>query len=245
MERSALVTGAAGGIGRAICAGLWEAGFHVIATDVADDPGLPGVSYIRSDLTSLEGCEALAATAREQGPVAVLVNNAGVQHLSPISRFPDAVWERMLALMLTAPFRLSRLLWADLVADGAGRIVNIASIHGLVASPEKAAYVTVKHGLLGLTKVQALEGGPYGLTANAICPSYVRTPLVERQLDQRSQELGISRDQVADEVMLAPLAVKRFVEPGEIAGLVAFLCSPAAASMTGAPVVMDGGWTAR
>lgn len=245
MQRSALVTGAAGGIGRAICTALSGSGLHVIATDVVEDPGLPGVSYIRSDLGRLEACESLAAAARERGRIAVLVNNAGVQHLSPIDAFPDVIWEQMMALMVTAPFRLSRLLWGDLIEDGAGRIVNVASIHGLVASPEKAAYVTAKHGLLGLTKVQALEGGPYGMTANAICPSYVRTPLVERQLDQRSRESGVARDQIADEVMLSPLAVKRFVEVEEIAALVAFLCSPTAASMTGSPVVMDGGWTAR
>lgn len=245
LQRSALVTGAAGGIGRAICVALHEAGLHVVATDVAADPGLPEVDYVRCDITRLESCEELVTAARERGRIAVLVNNAGLQHLSPISTFPDAVWEQMMALMVTAPFRLSRLLWADLAGDGAGRIVNVASIHALVASPDKAAYVTAKHGLLGLTKVQALEGGPHGLTANAICPSYVRTPLVERQLDQRAQELGIPRDDVARDVMLAPLAVKRFVEADEIAAFAAFLCSSAGASMTGAALPMDGGWTAR
>lgn len=245
MDRVALITGAAGGIGRAICSNLSAAGFRVVGTDVADDPGLPDVAYIQSDLTTLDGCTALADAVRSRGPVAVLVNNAGVQHLSPLRDFPDDRWEKMQALMVSAPFRLSRLLWDDLIDDGAGRIVNIASIHGLVASPDKAAYVTAKHGLLGLTKVQALEGGPHGLTANAVCPSYVRTPLVERQLEQRSSELGIPVQQVADSVMLEPLAVKRFVEAKEVAALVAFLCSPAAASMSGAPVTIDGGWTAR
>lgn len=244
-DRIALVTGAAGGIGRAICTALLTAGLQVVATDVVEDPDLPDVSYVRSDVSRLEGCEQLAAAAREHGRIAVLVNNAGVQHLSPINAFPDDVWEQMMALMVTAPFRLSRLLWDDLVADGCGRIINIASIHGLVASPDKAAYVTAKHGLLGLTKVQALEGGPHGLTANAICPSYVRTPLVERQLAQRAEELGMSIDQVAADVMLAPLAVKRFVEADEIAALVAYLCSPLAASMSGSPLAIDGGWTAR
>lgn len=245
MERVALITGAAGGIGRAICSRLGAAGYRVVGTDVVDDPGLPDVAYVRSDLASLAGCAALADAVRSHGPVAVLVNNAGVQHLSPLRDFPDDRWEQMQALMVSAPFRLSRLLWDDLVADGAGRIVNIASIHGLVASPEKAAYVTAKHGLIGLTKVQSLEGGPHGLTANAVCPSYVRTPLVERQLEQRSSELGISVQQVAEDVMLEPLAVKRFVESDEVAALVEFLCSPAAASMSGAPVVIDGGWTSR
>jgi 3-hydroxybutyrate dehydrogenase len=179
------------------------------------------------------------------GTVDILVNNAGFQHIDPIEAFPEDTWDKMLALMLTAPFLLTKYVWPTMTAQAWGRIINIASIHGQVASPLKSGYVTAKHGLIGLTRTTALEGGEHGITVNAICPAYVRTPLVENQIADQAQARHLPLEEVIQKVMLEPAAIKRLIEPEEVAALAAYLCSEAAAVITGAALALDLGWTAR
>lgn len=250
-RRTALVTGSEGGVGRAITTALASAGYRVVATDLATPPG-SGPSdarieeFIRADLTDEAACDEVVARAvAVTGRLDVLVNNAGVQHVSPIESFPDERWRTIIDLMLTAPFRTSRAAWPHLVASGAGRIINIASVHGLVASPHKAAYVAAKHGLVGLTKVLALEGGACDVTVNAVCPAFVRTPLVDRQVADQSRLNGIPEEEVVQTLMLAPAAVKRLIEPEEVADMVLYLARREAGGITGSTVTIDGGWTAR
>jgi 3-hydroxybutyrate dehydrogenase len=250
--KSALVTGAASGIGRAIAQDLAAHGACVLLADLAEAEGqqvaasLPGAVFQRADVTSREDCRALVDRAeREWGGLDILVNNAGVQHVAPVEEFPEDRWEQLIRIMLIAPFLLTKYAIPHMYRRGWGRIVNIASIHGLVASPYKSAYVSAKHGLLGLTKTVAVEAGERGVTCNAICPSYVRTPLVERQIDDLARTNQISRDEVVGQIMLAPAARKQLLEPGEVAALATFLCSDAAAGITGSAQTIDCGWTAR
>lgn len=243
--RAALVTGAASGIGRAIAGRLVEDGFRVLAVDVDPDPSGPG-DHWKADLTTPEGNLASVAEARDRyGRLDVVVANAGFQHVAPVEDFPPERWQALIALMLTSPFLLAHHAWDALSDSGRGRFIAIASVHGLVASPFKAGYVSAKHGLLGLVKVLALEGAPRGIAATAVCPGYVRTPLVEDQLDDQARAHGISRDRVVEEVILEPHAVKRMVEPNEVAEMVSLLTGPMGDAFTGAPVVMDMGWSAR
>ena len=158
----------------------------------------------------------------------ILINNAGFQHIDPIEVFPEDTWDKMLAVMLTAPFLLTKYVWGSMKTRGWGRIVNVSSIHGRVASPFKSAYITAKHGLIGLTRTAALEGGEHGITVNAICPAYVRTPLVENQIADQARTRGISTEDVVEQVMLEPAAIKRLITPEEVAALVVYLCSEAA-----------------
>ncbi len=245
--RRALVTGAASGIGAACVLRLAEAGAHVYAVD-RDKEGLaqfdlvPDVKALTADLADLDGLGGLAGLPAD---VDVLVNNAGVQHVSPLHEFPPETWDLIVALMLTSPFRLIRSVLPHMYAEGWGRVVNISSVHGLRASAYKAAYVAAKHGLEGLSKVTALEGAEHGVTSNCVNPAYVRTPLVEKQIHDQATAHGIPEDDVVDKVMLTPVAVKRLIEPREVADLVAFLCGPSSASITGASFAMDGGWTAH
>jgi 3-hydroxybutyrate dehydrogenase len=174
-----------------------------------------------------------------------LVNNAGFQHVSPIEEFPEDTWDKMIAVMLTAPFLLTRYAWPAMKAQRWGRVINIASVHGMVASPFKSAYISAKHGLLGLTRTAALEGGAHGITVNAICPAYVRTPLVDNQIADQARTRGLSPGEVIEKVMLEPAAVKRLIEPEEVADFAAYLCGPTGAVFTGAALTMDLGWTAR
>jgi 3-hydroxybutyrate dehydrogenase len=221
---------------------------------VADRPGEAGQAvadklgglFVGADLARRDECRHVVEAAFAQfGQVDVLVNNAGFQHIDPIEQFDEEVWERMIAVMLTAPFVLMRACWPGMRERGWGRVVNIGSIHSLRASPFKSAYVSAKHGLLGLTRTAALEGGPQGITVNLIAPAYVRTPLVEKQIADQARTRGIPEDEVIAQVMLEPAAIKRLIEPAEVAELVRFLCSDAASSMTGSVFEMGLGWTAR
>ena len=232
--RVALVTGARGGIGSAIVARLEADGWTVHGVDVED-----------ADLTTAEGNrvvvdEALAA----HGRLDAIVPNAGFQHVAPVRDFPEAEWDRLLALLLTSPFLLAKHAWDALAASGAGRICVIASAHALTASPYKAGYVSAKHGVLGLVKTLALEGADVGICATAVCPAYVRTPLVEAQIADQAAAHGLPEDEVLEQVILERQAVKRMLEPSEVADVVAFLLGPAGRGFTGAPVTLDLGWTA-
>ena len=239
------MTGAAGGIGRATTARLQDDGIDVLAVDLRPDPAGPGIPY-EADLTDPEANRAAVTTALEHfGRLDIVVAGAGIQHVSPIQEFPLERWDTILALMLTSPFLLARHAWPALTAADSGRFIAIASVHGLVASPFKAAYVSAKHGLLGLVKTLALEGADVGICATAVCPGYVRTPLVEAQIGDQARAHGMSEDEVLEQVILAPHAVKELIEPAEVAEVVAFLAGPGGRSFTGVPVTMDLGWTAR
>lgn len=237
----AVVTGAAGGIGRAVAERLAAEGMEVVGVDIQED----GPATVKADLTTREGNRrAIDAALEAHGRVDVLVPNAGLQHVAPVADFPEERWDQLTSLLLTSPFLLSKYAWPALV-ESRGRIVAIASAHGIVASPFKAAYVAAKHGVLGLVKVLALEGAEAGVTAAAVCPGYVRTPLVENQIADQAKQHGMSEDRVLEEVILAPQAIKRMVEPAEVADAVAWLLTPAGRTVTGAPLVMDQGWSAR
>jgi 3-hydroxybutyrate dehydrogenase len=242
--RRAIVTGGASGIGHACAVRLAAAGADVVVLDRDAEAAkrvaeAVGGSAVTVDLSDLEAVDALDLD------VDILVNNAGLQHVAPVHEFPVDRFSYILRLMLEAPFRLVRGALPHMYARGWGRVVNISSVHGLRASAYKSAYVTAKHGLEGLSKVIALEGAEHGVTSNCVNPSYVRTPLVEGQIAAQAEAHGLSEDQVVEQVMLAPAAVKRLIEPDEVAEAVAFLCSPAGNSITGSSLVMDGGWTAH
>jgi 3-hydroxybutyrate dehydrogenase len=249
--RVAIVTGAASGIGLACAERLAADGMKVVLADLNEKAGAEharrlGGTFVAADLTQREGCRKLVdAAIAAHGTVHVLVNNAGYQHVAPIEDFPEDQWERMIALMLTAPFLLTRYCWPAMKKQKWGRVVNIASIHALVASPFKVGYISAKHGLVGLTRTAALEGGEHGITANAICPAYVRTPLVDNQIADQAKANNMSPEDVIEKIMLAPAAVKRLIEPREVADFVAYLCSDPAGTITGAALTMDLGWTAR
>jgi 3-hydroxybutyrate dehydrogenase len=234
-ERVALVTGAAGGIGRAVAARLEGDGWSVHGVDVDD-----------GDLTTPEGNRAVVDAALERfGRLDAVIPNAGFQHVAAVSDFPEERWEALLAILLTSPFLLAKYAWDALSRSGEGRFVAIASVHGLVASPFKAGYVSAKHGLLGLVKVLALEGAERGITATAVCPGFVRTPLVETQIADQAKAHGLPEERVLEDVILAPHMIKRLIEPEEVAAVVSFLLGPDGRAFSGAPVTLDLGWTAR
>jgi 3-hydroxybutyrate dehydrogenase len=243
--RAALVTGAASGIGRAVASRLEQAGMDVLAVDLEPDDGGPGVSFAADLIEPEANAGAVAAALERFGRLDVVVPNAGVQHVAPVHEFPDERWQSIVALLLTSPFLLAKHAWPALRDSPSGRFIVIASVHGLVASPYKAAYVSAKHGVMGLVKTLALEGADEGITAVAVCPGYVRTPLVEKQIADQARVHQLSEDEVLEQVILAPHAVKELIEPAEVADVVAFLAGPAGRSFTGAPVTMDQGWTAR
>jgi 3-hydroxybutyrate dehydrogenase len=229
------VTGAASGIGRAIAERLEREAWQVHAVDLED-----------GDLITHDGNRAVVEAALARfGRLDAVVANAGFQHVAPVAEFPEEKWDALVAVLLTSPFLLAKYAWEALAASGDGRFLAVASVHGLVASPFKAGYVAAKHGLLGLVKVLALEGAPVGISASALCPSYVRTPLVESQIADQARAHGVSEERVLEDVILAPQAVKRLLEPAEVADAAAYLLGPHGRAVSGSPFVMDYGWTAR
>jgi 3-hydroxybutyrate dehydrogenase len=249
-QKVAIVTGAGGGIGLASAQALAQAGVQVVMADIntaaveREAAQIGGLAF-GADLATQEGCRGLVDFAVKQcGTVSILINNAGIQHVAPIDQFPEEKWNLIINLMLTAPFLLTKYVWPEMRKNKWGRVININSVHGLRASPFKAAYISAKHGLTGLTKTAALEGGEHGITVNSICPAYVRTPLVDGQLADQAKTHSISEAEVIEQIMLKKAAVKRLIEPGEIGILVNYLCSDAAACMTGSSLTIDCGWTA-
>ena len=242
--RSALVTGAASGIGRACAVRLARAGAAVTVLDLDGDAakrvaGEIGGEAQQVDLSEYGALEDLEVDAD------IVVNNAGLQHVAPVEEFPPERFSMILRIMLEAPFRIVRKALPGMYGKGWGRVINVSSIHGLVASPYKSAYVAAKHGLEGFSKVVALEGGPKGVTSNCICPAYVRTPLVENQISDQARQHGISEDEVIEKIMLTEPAIKRLIEPEEVAELAAYLCAPESSFINGASLVMDGAATAH
>jgi 3-hydroxybutyrate dehydrogenase len=244
-DRCVLVTGAARGIGRAIVERLHADGARVLSVDLEPDRSAPGDAFA-ADLTTREGNRAAVDAALERfGGLDAIVPNAGFQHVSPVAEFPEERWDALVSLLLTSPFLLAKYAWEPLARSGDGRIVVIASVHGLVASPFKAGYVAAKHGVVGLVKSLALEGAATGISATAVCPAFVRTALVEAQIADQARAHGLPEERVLEDVILAPQAVKRLLEPAEVANVVAFLLGPGGAAFSGAPVTLDLGWTAR
>jgi len=257
-RRTAVVTGSSSGIGLGIARGLAAAGFDIVMNGIeqpdtmeemrralADEFGA-GVIYSAANLMTGAGARELIRVAEASfGKVDVLVNNAGIQFVAPIEEFPDEKWDQIIALNLSAAFHASKAVVPGMKARRWGRIINIASAHGLVASPFKSAYVAAKHGIVGLTKTIALETAEHGVTVNAICPGYVLTRLVERQIPDTAKARGITEEQVKRDVLLAAQPTRKFVTVEELADLALFLTTAGAASITGATLPVDGGWTAQ
>ena len=243
-----IVTGAASGIGQAISElFLQQEGARVVMIDqIKVSVNDSHAKSVKADLSVTSECQDAAKQANEWlNGANVLINNAGVQHVAPIPEMPIEKWQHIIDLMLTAPFLLTQAVWSSMVNQGWGRIINIASVHGLVASANKSAYVSAKHGLIGLTKTTALEGSASGITANAICPGYVKTPLVENQLASQAKIHNMDSHQVIQDIMLKRPVIKSFIEADEVAQWVVFLCSNAASHMTGSSITLDGGWLAN
>lgn len=251
--KTAVITGSNSGIGLSIARGLAEAGAnvvlnsftddaadHALAAGIADEFGVTA-RYIPADMSNADDCRALVTKA---GACDILVNNAGIQHVSPIEDFDPKMWDRIIAINMSSNFHTTAMALPMMRKAGWGRVVNIASAHGLTASPFKSAYITAKHGVIGLTKTVALETGEEPITCNAICPGYVLTPIVEKQIPDQMEVHGMDRDTVIREVMLSRQPSKDFVTVEQIAGTAVFLCSDAAAQITGTAISVDGGWTA-
>jgi 3-hydroxybutyrate dehydrogenase len=243
--RAAVVTGAASGIGKAIAERLAHDGVNVLSVDLKPADDAPG-EQLAADLTTREGNRKAVDAALERfGRLDAVIANAGFQHVASVRDFPEDRWDGLIDLLLTSPFLLAKYAWDALKESPDGRFIGIASAHGLVASPYKAGYVSAKHGLLGLVKTLALEGAGDEIMATAVCPGFVRTPLVEGQIASQAEAHGMSEDRVLEEVILAPHPVKRLIEPAEVANVVAFLMGDGGRVFTGVPVTMDLGWTAR
>ncbi|WP_293902964.1 3-hydroxybutyrate dehydrogenase [Phenylobacterium sp.] len=256
--RVAIVTGSTSGIGLGIAQSLAEQGARLVLNGFGDPDeveqtremlaALHGVEvlYSPADLSMPEKIGEMVAFARDVlGPIDILVNNAGIQHVAPVGEFPTAKWDAIIAVNLSSAFHAIKAVLPEMVERRFGRIVNIASAHGLIASPFKSAYVAAKHGVVGLTKTVALEAARQGVTCNAICPGYVWTPLVEKQIAEQAQAHGISTERVITDVLLTSQPNRRFASVEEIGALTAFLCGDNGASITGAALAVDGGWTAQ
>lgn len=248
--RRAVVTGGGGGIGEAIAVRYAAAGAHVLVVDRDADAAERVAKEIGGTAVVVDLSDEVAVRdlCQPDGPVAgtdIVVNNAGVQHVAPLEDFPPDRFALILRLMLQVPFELTRAALPGMYEQGWGRFVHISSVHGIRASPHKSAYVAAKHGLEGLSKVIALEGGGRGVTSNTICPGYVRTALVENQIADQAKAHGIPESEVVEKVMLTAPAIKRLIDPSEVAELAAYLCSDAASYANGSSFVLDGGWSAR
>jgi len=256
--RTAIVTGSTSGIGLGIAQAFADSGANIVLNGFGDGKAIEetraslarkhnvGVAYSAADISKPDDIvEMIDLAESEFGGVDIIVNNAGIQHVAPVEEFPVEKWDAILAINLSGAFHAIRLSVPAMKKKGWGRIINIASAHALVASPFKAAYVAAKHGILGLTKTVALELAEHGITANAICPGYVMTPLVQKQIPEQAKARGISEDAVVRDVLLAAQSTKRFVEVSEVAALAVFLASDEAGSITGTALPIDGGWTAH
>jgi 3-hydroxybutyrate dehydrogenase len=256
--KSAIVTGSTSGIGLGIARALATAGINVTLNGFGDPSGIGQIrrqmesefkvqtGYSNADMSKPDAVRAMVDAARhDMGQTDILVNNAGVQHVEAIENFPPEKWDAIIAINLSAAFHAIRAVVPDMKARGWGRVINIASAHALVASPYKSAYVAAKHGIVGLTKTVALETAEFGITANAICPGYVLTPLVEKQIPETAKARMLTEEQVVRDVLLHAQPTHKFVTTDEIGGLALFLCSTAANSITGAALPIEGGWTAQ
>jgi 3-hydroxybutyrate dehydrogenase len=255
-NKVAIITGGASGIGYAIAKAFGEAGASFVIADIDSTGGMrakdelqrigPEGLFVKTNVAEAEDVRRLVdATLEKFGRLDILVNNAGLQHIAPLVEFPEDRWNLLVGVILTGTFLCSKYALPHMISRGWGRVVNIASFHARVASPFKSAYIAAKHGVLGLTKATALEVAQHNITCNAICPAYVRTPLVEKQIADQAVRHGISREDVVTKIMTEPAAIKRLLEPAEIASLVLYLCSDQAAALTGAALDIDLGWTAR
>ena len=256
--KTALVTGSTSGIGLAIAEALAGAGANVLLNGfgpaeeieaqrsrLAETYGVEA-AYDGADMSDASAIEGMVADAKARfGGIDILVNNAGIQHVASVEDFPVDRWDAIIAINLTACFHTTRLVVADMKAKGWGRILNVASVHGLVGSAQKSAYVAAKHGVIGLTKVTALETATSGVTCNAICPGWVLTPLVQKQVDAKAAEQGLSQDEAKRQLVCERMPSERFVTQEQIGGVALFLCSPAADNMTGASLPVDGAWVAQ
>jgi 3-hydroxybutyrate dehydrogenase len=256
--KTAIVTGSTSGNGLGIAEAFARSGANVVLNGFGEATQIEKtrselahrtnakIVYSPADMSKPRAIDQMVRQTTDTfGAVDIMVNNAGIQHVAPIEEFPDEKWDAIMAINLSSAFHATKLVLPGMRERGWGRVINVASAHALVASPYKAAYVAAKHGVLGLTKVTALETAEDGITCNAICPGYVRTPLVEQQIDDQAKAHGIPRDRVINDVLLKNQPNKRFVEVAELAALALFLCSDNGASVTGAALPMDGGWTAH
>ncbi|MBV8897895.1 MAG: 3-hydroxybutyrate dehydrogenase [Acidobacteriaceae bacterium] len=254
--KTAVITGAASGVGFAIAQAMSEAGASIVLADLDGDSGerareaiarAPAASrFVKTNVADVDAVRRLMDTAVEHfGAVDILVNNAGLQFLSPVVEFPEERWNLLVDVILTGTFLCSKYALPHMLRRKWGRVINIASLHAKVASPFKSAYVAAKHGVLGFTKTLALEVAEHNITCNAICPAYVRTPLVEKQIAEQAMRHGIAADEVVSKIMTEPAAIKRLLEPSEVAALAVYLTSDLAAGITGAALDIDLGWTAR
>lgn len=254
----ALVTGSTSGIGLGMAIALAEAGAHVMLNGLGDPAQIEAtrsalaektgrtILFDGADMTKPDQIEAMVTRCNgDLGTIDILVNNAGIQHVSKIEEFPVEKWDAIIAINMSSAFHTTRAAVPAMKEKGWGRIINLASAHGLVASPFKSAYVAAKHGVVGMTKVVALETAEFGITCNAVCPGYVKTPLVEKQITDQAKVHGITEDEVVRKIMLDPQPTKEFVTTEQLGAFTVFLCSDGAASITGAALPMDGGWTSR
>lgn len=255
-KKVGIVTGAASGIGLAIAEAFAKEGANVTIADLNEEGGKKAVEgiqklgrdavFVKTNVTNREDCKRLIdETVKKFGRIDILVNNAGIQNVAPIVDFPEDKWDLLIGIMLTGTFLCTKYALPYMIKQKGGRIINMSSIHGLVGAKYKSAYVSAKHGMIGLTKVTALEMLEHGITANAICPTFVRTPLVDKQIDDQAKAHGIPREEVLEKVILAEAPMKRMLEPKEVAELTVYLASDLARNITGAAIPIDEGWTAQ